>query len=507
MILKFPLARTNREIREHAAFVQDGNSWYMVGAYLLYFAISAVIGSLVGFSINYFTGNNSQTTMTIVTVVSMLLGFIIQTEIGLFGLSWSFLEMVDREDYAIRTIFKPFGRRPFRNLFVQIVYSLLMFIVNFVWQFIFGVVVVVGLMFMTQISLNMNSSSAEIALEARKAMAGFAANQAGLILLAVLGLIVLFGLLVVIRLYYKYALIYYLPYDSRELSTLDILGVSGMLMRGNKFKLFRLQFFYMVLPILFLIFGTGLLVFAYMWFNLAWMVIALAVILWVLYLVIAVIFTLRLQTAQAVFYRSLIDQYKVEIGEEYPEFASGASRPVAPEPDEYKHRPVLPHEDLRAVDWENEGDDTQAANQAVPGGAAAVFNQADTEEDLGETKTFNVDDLKRAAGRDLDEPMRANQDEDVGHFHGTGMYEDKTAKTDKEPTQPTLEDQDEHVGHFHGDAMYDDQEKTKTTETPKQPNLEDPKEEAGHFYGKAMYDENAKENPDEDPVFFDDDDD
>lgn len=507
MILKFPLARTNREIREHAAFVQDGNSWYMVGAYLLYFAISAVIGSIVGFSINYFTDNNSQTTMTIVTVVSMLLGFIIQTEIGLFGFSWSFLEMVDREDYAIRTIFKPFGRRPFRNLFVQIVYSLLIFLVNFAWQFIFAVVTGVGLMFMAKMSLNLNSSSAEIALEARKAITGIWANRAGLIFLAVLGLIVLFGLIAVIRLYYKYSLIYYLPYDSRKLSTLDVLGLSSMLMRGNKFKLFRLQFFYMVLPILFVILGSGLLVFAYMWFDLAWTVIALAVILWVLYLIVLVIFTLRLQTAQAVFYRSLIDQYKVEIAEEYPEFGGGSSRPVAPEPDEYHHRPVLPHEDLRAEDWEKEGDDTQAANQAVPGGAAAVFNQADTEDDLGETKTFNVDDLKRAAGRDLDEPMLADQDEDVGHFHGDGMYEDKTAKTDKEPTQPTLEDQDEHVGHFHGDGMYEDQKETKATETPKQATRKNPEEETGHFYGKAMYDENAKENPDEDPVFFDDDDD
>lgn len=374
--MKFKLAMTNREIRELAAYKQNGNSWFIVGAYLIVMMISGVMGG----SYTYLEIHNANiSNYAIYMAIISLIQCIISIELT-FGISWGYLDMIDRGRFSFGKVFLPFARRPIRNLFVAICFSLIFFLVNVLcYSLLF---IGLGVFYFTKTSTQFNL---QVGLNENARLIGDGAYKVLTdpniaLYAAIFALLYIVVTFIVLLVKYQYSLYTYIPYDSKELSTFDILSLSRMLMKGNKFKLFRIHFFYAFLPVVLTIILGGLTTYYLMFSEPNWIGVFLPVVVAIVLLVVAVYFAIRSNSATAAFYRKLVDQYAIEIQQEFPNFAYAKVTPYSEMTDDYLEKAA--YQDDSSSDWSAFADDKfdqvpPAANQSVPGGAAGIFDQAD----------------------------------------------------------------------------------------------------------------------------------
>ncbi|MDK6680467.1 hypothetical protein QP248_08425 [Aerococcus sp. UMB8608] len=384
-MMKYKLSVANRDIREQAGYAQRGNSWRIILAYVIAVIILSAMGVVATMGLSYLSqAEAAGWLLGLLGVVFVLIYLYVIIQMMVFGFPWSFLEMVDTGNYRIKTIFRPFRRRPGRNVLAYIFFELLFALVSLLMSLVSGVLfglTTYNLLPNEAWSFNVQMPDAAAGQELAQA---FLAGDSRLLILAGISFAVSLVLtLLYLAFLYGFAFTPFLPYDSETASASALLGISRQMMRGNKFKLFRIHFFYMVVPYL-LAFLFGLVLIATgLVFNLDGGLFGLLAggIAFIL-IIVYVVFGLRAFTATAVFYRNYIKQYRLELNEAFPElnlttWGQGSETEIY----QQDQRPQVPEETMAfAVPDELKTKDstTEDLSPSERAGAAAIFTAADS---------------------------------------------------------------------------------------------------------------------------------
>ncbi|MEC1386921.1 DUF975 family protein [Aerococcus viridans] len=384
--MSYKISRKASEINKEASAIQQGNTLAIFGATL----VTGIITGLITWAIEMITGTTDTTTatdsmLTIAGMVSLIISIFISFPLSL-GIDWSVLRLVDEDRFHIGNIFEPFQRRYFRNIWNQIIYT----IVIFLWIILFAVVlggIGVGIFYLTGQSLTPPTDLT-------------AGDYSGLAGLAV-GLVLLFIILMTI-VTLRLAMNSYLLFDNDRIGGRKPLKVSKVMMKGNKWTLFWIGFQNALYPVLLAIVMFGGLGLLGAFLNNGGILIAiLAIIATVAIMIFSIKYTIRQMVATALLYRLITDEHGDDLDRRFPELDLTPDAPV----NEYhtEQRPAFtenataihPADDVATGTAANQAiretqaeKETIAADQAdnyvgetaaTAAGAAAVFSLADEE--------------------------------------------------------------------------------------------------------------------------------
>ena len=384
--MSYKISRKASEINKEASAIQQGNTLAIFGATL----VTGIITGLITWAIEMITGTTDTTTakdsmLTIAGMVSLIISIFISFPLSL-GIDWSVLRLVDEDRFHIGNIFEPFQRRYFRNIWNQIIYT----IVIFLWIILFAVVlggIGAGIFYLTGQSLTPPTDLT-------------AGDYSGLAGLAV-GLVLLFIILMTI-VTLRLAMNSYLLFDNDRIGGRKPLKVSKVMMKGNKWTLFWIGFQNALYPVLLAIVMFGGLGLLGAFLNNGGILIAiLAIIATVAIMIFSIKYTIRQMVATALLYRLITDEHGDDLDRRFPELDLTPDAPV----NEYhtEQRPAFtenataihPADDVATGTAANQAiretqaeKETIAADQAnnyvgetaaTAAGAAAVFSLADEE--------------------------------------------------------------------------------------------------------------------------------
>lgn len=379
--MKFSFDISNGAIRKRAAEIQKRNTWAILGAIIAIGLITGAIASLLGFIGENFGGasaNPSAFAAALVLVFSIV-SFIVQTLLNM-GLQWASVRSVDSGVFSMQDIFLPFQRRPWRNILIMILFSLVIMAIMLVLA---GATA--GAVFVLLPGFELNP-----------VMAGF--PEAVMPLASILSVSFIIYLFAAIYISFMFAIIEYIPYDFNHLGAGQVLSVSRKLMKGNKFKLFRLNLYYVVVPIAIILLLTAIVGFVFYQTENPGLTAILSTLVFIVAIVLVVLMTIRLLIANAVYYRTIFEENAAEIASEIPELNLDSNGLVYTDnPENIYHTEGRPHlnGDAVAVQPRDGGvgsvTDKMANNEAtmsdsrqfVTGaGAAAVFGAATNNSDM-----------------------------------------------------------------------------------------------------------------------------
>lgn len=388
--MSYKISRKASEINKEASAIQQGNTLAIFGATL----VTGIITGLITWAIEMITGTTDTTTaadsmLTVAGIASMIIFIFISFPLSL-GVDWSVLRLVDEDRLHIGNIFEPFQRRYFRNIWNQIIYT----IVIFLWTILFALVlggIGAGIFYLTGQSL---TPPTDLTAGDYSGLAGLAV---GLVLLFII-LYVILMTIVTLRL----AMNSYLLFDNDRIGGRKPLKVSKVMMKGNKWTLFWIGVQNALYPVLLgiVIFGALGLLGAFL--NNGGILIAiLAIIATIAIMIFSIKYTIRQMIATALLYRLITDEHGDDLDRRFPELDLTPDTPV----NDYhtEQRPAFtenataihPADDVatgiaanQAINNTKAEKEAKAADQAdnhvgetaaTAAGAAAVFSIADEE--------------------------------------------------------------------------------------------------------------------------------
>lgn len=396
--MSYKISRKASEINKEASAIQQGNTLAIFGATL----VTGIITGLITWAIEMITGTTDTTTatdsmLTIAGMASMIITIFISFPLSL-GIDWSVLRLVDEDRFHIGNIFEPFQRRYFRNIWNQIIYT----IVIFLWTILFALVlggIGVGIFYLTGQSL---TPPTDLTAGDYSGLAGLAV---GLVLLFIILYIILMTI-VTLRL----AMNSYLLFDNDRIGGRKPLKVSKVMMKGNKWTLFWIGFQNALYPVLLgiVIFGGLGLLGAFL--NNGGILIAiLAIIATVAIMIFSIKYTIRQMVATALLYRLITDEHGDDLDLRFKELDLTPDTPV----NNYhtEQRPAFT-ENATAIHPADDVATGTAANQAISETEtekeAKVADQADNH--VGETATTAAG---AAAVFSLADEEKVGQDDEV----------------------------------------------------------------------------------------------
>ena len=430
--MSYKISRKASEINKEASAIQQGNTLAIFGATL----VTGIITGLITWAIEMITGTTDTTTatdsmLTIAGMASLIITIFISFPLSL-GIDWSVLRLVDEDRFHIGNIFEPFQRRYFRNIWNQIIYT----IVIFLWTVLFALVlggIGVGIFYLTGQSLTPPN---DLTAGDYSGLAGLAV---GLVLLFIILYIILMTI-VTLRL----AMNSYLLFDNDRIGGRKPLKVSKVMMKGNKWTLFWIGFQNALYPVLLAIVIFGGLGLLGAFLNNGGILIAiLAIIATVAIMIFSIKYTIRQMVATALLYRLITDEHGDDLDLRFKELDLTPDAPV----NNYhtEQRPVFtenaaaihPADDVatgtaanQAISETEAEKETKAADQAdnhvgetatTAAGAAAVFSLADEEKagqddevtESSEYKAEAVTDNNAGGSSALRGSYRVGQDADI----------------------------------------------------------------------------------------------
>lgn len=396
--MSYKISRKASEINKEASAIQQGNTLAIFGATL----VTGIITGLITWAIEMITGTTDTTTaadsmLTVAGIASMIISIFISFPLSL-GVDWSVLRLVDEDRFHIGNIFEPFQRRYFRNIWNQIIYT----IVIFLWTILFALVlggIGVGIFYLTGQSLTPPTDLT-------------AGDYSGLAVLAV-GLVLLFIILYVILMTIvtlRLAMNSYLLFDNDRIGGRKPLKVSKVMMNGNKWTLFWIGFQNALYPVLLgiVIFGALGLLGAFL--NNGGILIAiLAIIATIAIMIFSIKYTIRQMIATALLYRLITDEHGDDLDRRFPELDLTPDAPV----NDYhtEQRPAFT-ENATAIHPADDVATGTAANQAISNTKAenepSAADQADNH--VGETAATAAG---AAAVFSIADEEKAGQDDEV----------------------------------------------------------------------------------------------
>ena len=396
--MSYKISRKASEINKEASAIQQGNTLAIFGATL----VTGIITGLITWAIEMITGTTDTTTatdsmLTIAGMASLIITIFISFPLSL-GIDWSVLRLVDEDRFHIGNIFEPFQRRYFRNIWNQIIYT----IVIFLWTILFAVVlggIGVGIFYLTGQSLTPPTD-----LTARD-YSGLAGLAVGLVLLFIILYIILMTI-VTLRL----AMNSYLLFDNDRIGGRKPLKVSKVMMKGNKWTLFWIGFQNALYPVLLAIVIFGGLGLLGAFLNNGGILIAiLAIIATVAIMIFSIKYTIRQMVATALLYRLITDEHGDDLDLRFKELDLTPDAPV----NNYhtEQRPVFT-ENAAAIHPADDVATGTAANQAISETEAEKETKAADQADnhVGETATTAAG---AAAVFSLADEEKAGQDDEV----------------------------------------------------------------------------------------------
>lgn len=372
--MSYKISRKASEINKEASAIQQGNTLAIFGATL----VTGIITGLITWAIEMITGTTDTTTatdsmLTIAGMASLIITIFISFPLSL-GIDWSVLRLVDEDRFHIGNIFEPFQRRYFRNIWNQIIYT----IVIFLWTILFAVVlggIGVGIFYLTGQSL---TPPTDLTAGDYSGLAGLAV---GLALLFII-LYVILMTIVTLRL----AMNSYLLFDNDRIGGRKPLKVSEVMMKGNKWTLFWIGFQNALYPVLLAIVIFGGLGLLGAFLNNGGILIAiLAIIATVAIMIFSIKYTIRQMVATALLYRLITDEHGDDLDLRFKELDLTPDAPI----NNYhtEQRPgftenataIHPADDVATGTAANQADNHVGETATTAAGAAAVFSLADEE--------------------------------------------------------------------------------------------------------------------------------
>ncbi|WP_195851218.1 DUF975 family protein [Aerococcus tenax] len=340
--MQLKLNQSNRELKDKAKSAISGNRLSLTGMFLLNLFITFVFSSLLGFlanwlkplSIQSFSINRvfldtpgligeminqvGQSTDPIALGITLLVSFLISffmVQVWVYGTPWSLLEMVDEGDHHIGRVWSAFTHRPIRHYMTNFLAA----IVRWFSAFVFYLVLATILFFYYV-----------VVLSTARAAIGQVTGIVVHVLYLLIALLLLFLLaLLTSWLYYGFNFIMFPTYDNEETGVFRSLRMSWQLMRGNKWRLFKMGLGYVFTPLI--IGGLVSLLMAY--FRTAfpqadyyfWAQLGLGA------LVVLFLFgnLIKFMVVQAVFYREQTKQYALYLNDHFSGFGAEASDNIA----------------------------------------------------------------------------------------------------------------------------------------------------------------------------------
>lgn len=414
--MSYKISRKASEINKEAGAIQQGNTLAIFGATL----VTGIITGLITWAIEMITGTTDTTTatdsmLTIAGMASLIITIFISFPLSL-GIDWSVLRLVDEDRFHIGNIFEPFQRRYFRNIWNQIIYT----IVIFLWTVLFALVlggIGVGIFYLTGQSL---TPPTDLTAGDYSGLAGLAV---GLALLFII-LYVILMTIVTLRL----AMNSYLLFDNDRIGGRKPLKVSKVMMKGNKWTLFWIGFQNALYPVLLAIVIFGGLGLLGAFLNNGGILIAiLAIIATVAIMIFSIKYTIRQMVATALLYRLITDEHGDDLDLRFKELDLTPDAPV----NNYhtEQRPAFtenaaaihPADDVATGTAANQADNHVGETAATAAGAAAVFSLADEEkagqdDEMTESSEYKAEaetDNNAGGSSALRGSYRVGQDADI----------------------------------------------------------------------------------------------
>ncbi|MGH2104617.1 DUF975 family protein [Aerococcus urinaeequi] len=315
--MSYKISRKASEINKEASAIQQGNTLAIFGATL----VTGIITGLITWAIEMITGTTDTTTatdsmLTIAGMASLIITIFISFPLSL-GIDWSVLRLVDEDRFHIGNIFEPFQRRYFRNIWNQIIYT----IVIFLWTILFALVlggIGVGIFYLTGQSL---TPPTDLTAGDYSGLAGLAV---GLALLFIILYVILMAI-VTLRL----AMNSYLLFDNDRIGGRKPLKVSKVMMKGNKWTLFWIGFQNVLYPVLLAIVIFGGLGLLGAFLNNGGILIAiLAIIATVAIMIFSIKYTIRQMVATALLYRLITDEHGDDLDLRFKELDLTPDAPI-----------------------------------------------------------------------------------------------------------------------------------------------------------------------------------
>ena len=396
--MSYKISRKASEINKEASAIQQGNTLAIFGATL----VTGIITGLITWAIEMITGTTDTTTaadsmLTIAGMASMIITIFISFPLSL-GIDWSVLRLVDEDRFHIGNIFEPFQRRYFRNIWNQIIYT----IVILLWTILFALVlggIGAGIFYLTGQSL---TPPTDLTAGDYSGLAGLAV---GLVLLFII-LYVILMTIVTLRL----AMNSYLLFDNDRIGGRKPLKVSKVMMKGNKWTLFWIGVQNALYPVLLgiVIFGALGLLGAFL--NNGGILIAiLAIIATIAIMIFSIKYTIRQMIATALLYRLITDGHGDDLDRRFPELDLTPDAPV----NDYhtEQRPAFT-ENATAIHPADDVATGTAANQAISNTKAEKEAKAADQADkhVGETAATAAG---AAAVFSIADEEKAGQDDEV----------------------------------------------------------------------------------------------
>ena len=396
--MSYKISRKASEINKEASAIQQGNTLAIFGATL----VTGIITGLITWAIEMITGTTDTTTaadsmLTVAGIASMIISIFISFPLSL-GVDWSVLRLVDEDRFHIGNIFEPFQRRYFRNIWNQIIYT----IVILLWTILFALVlggIGAGIFYLTGQSL---TPPTDLTAGDYSGLAGLAV---GLVLLFII-LYVILMTIVTLRL----AMNSYLLFDNDRIGGRKPLKVSKVMMKGNKWTLFWIGVQNALYPVLLgiVIFGALGLLGAFL--NNGGILIAiLAIIATIAIMIFSIKYTIRQMIATALLYRLITDGHGDDLDRRFPELDLTPDAPV----NDYhtEQRPAFT-ENATAIHPADDVATGTAANQAISNTKAEKEAKAADQADkhVGETAATAAG---AAAVFSIADEEKAGQDDEV----------------------------------------------------------------------------------------------
>ena len=340
--MQLKLNQSNRELKDKAKSAISGNRLSLTGMFLLNLVITFAFTSLLAFLANWlqplsvqsFSINRvfldtpgligeiinqvGQSTDPIALGITLLVTFLISffmVQVWVFGTPWSLLEMVDGGNHHIGRVWSAFTHRPIRHYITNFLAA----IVRWFSAFVFYLVLATILFFYYV-----------VVLSTARAAIGQVTGIVVHVLYLLIALLLLFLLaLLTSWLYYGFNFIMFPTYDNEETGVFRSLRMSWQLMRGNKWRLFKMGLGYVFTPLIIGGLVSSLLAYFRTAFPQAdyyfWAQLGLGV------LVVLFLFgnLIKFMVVQAVFYREQTKQYALYLNDHFPGFGAEASDNIA----------------------------------------------------------------------------------------------------------------------------------------------------------------------------------
>lgn len=410
--MQLKLNQSNRELKDKAKSAISGNRLSLTGMFLLNLVITFAFTSLLAFLANWlqplsvqsFSINRvfldtpgligeiinqvGQSTDPIALGITLLVTFLISffmVQVWVFGTPWSLLEMVDGGNHHIGRVWSAFTHRPIRHYITNFLAAIVRWFSTFVFYLVLATI-----LFFYYV----------VVLSTARAAIGQVTGIVVHVLYLLIALLLLFLLaLLTSWLYYGFNFIMFPTYDNEETGVFRSLRMSWQLMRGNKWRLFKMGLGYVFTPLI--IGGLVSLLMAY--FRTAfpqadyyfWAQLGLGA------LVILFLFgnLIKFMVVQAVFYREQTKQYALYLNDHFPGFGAEASDNIA----DFYHTEDRPQftADTMAID---------ASELNALDGSASSSDDYLSEAAFRETYGPDQDDFK-AGGEETDSQTQATYPE------------------------------------------------------------------------------------------------